>query len=308
MTLELSGGGLEINNWLKVVDNKIIGLIWDIDVPKRYQYTLTAVDSGGLKANHDLEINVIDPTSKPTNLFTLTIDSVFSKFTNDFDQQVDLYAKLRLAFDDAVVRFNSVREGSVVVEFSAQQEVANALNRGVCAQVEELRDRVFTQSGMISSEFTAHLEPHRITKLSFIALAPCEDSVDPIEVEIEIPKTDKNKGEYTFNILFVIIPVSIIGALLIIVVIVIVVVCVKRRHQKSMYVNKSNGTYIEKGVPVVFEEEMKDRKDAHLREPLMEESSTPQPPAYPRNAETAPLNGKTDPNHQLPTPPMSEHE
>lgn len=315
MTLELSGGGLELSSdtWLRVEGgNKVVGLIWDVDVPKKYQYTLTATDSGGLQSNYDIEISVTRSISEPTNHFTLIVKSVFSEFANNLGMQLDLYRKLETAFGgDSVVRFDSVSKGSVVVGFSVRSQ-QTPKSENICKKVEDFRDQAFSPTEAVTTEFLARLMPFSVSKLSFTPLEPCEGIVNSMEAEIKTPVTNKNQESNSVNVLYFVIPI--ICGVVLLVVIVVIIVCVKRRRQqKSMTLSQNNGTYIEKGVPVVFEEEMKDgiKKEPHEREPLMDESMKPDPPAYPQNgkSESIPLNAKTGADkYQPPTPPNSQHE
>lgn len=315
MTLELTGGGVGLNSdkWLRVEANKIIGLIWDVDVPKKYQYTLIATDSGGLFVEYDIELTITTSVSNSTNQFNLTIKSVFIEFANDLDLQLDLYRKLQSVFGEGtVVRFSAVKQGSVIIEFSVRGQQTPKSDE-VCGQVERFRDRVFSPPDTISNQLLESLNPFTVRKLTFAARKPCDDVVESMEGAIETPITDENRTSKPFNILYLVIPI--VGALLLIVMIVIIVVCVKqRRKQKSLDVSQSNGTYIEKGVPVVFEEEMKDgvKREPHEREPLVDDDDMkPNPPAYPQNgkSENIPLNPKSGAGtYQPPTPPVSEYD
>lgn len=299
-------------SWVKFdkVTKTIRGLPWDIEPPKNYQYTLKCTDSMGATAEHDIEVRIISQSSysEPNNMFGLVVDEKYSLFANDLQKQLGLYDKLSMAFKTAgepKLVIQGISKGSVVVNCTLQNTDES------CDRVQEYSDLVFDGRHQLKNSFIKQISPYVIKELSFEPLAPCEYITGGTGRITPAPVVLKD-----FNILYIIVPIVIVVVILAIVI--IVVCCIKRRKKKSHNISKSNGNgmYIEKGVPCVFEEEMKDIKsEPNESDPFIEQNSnTPKPPAYPQNGtkshESTPLKSAEN-NHTdgyPPTPPISEHD
>lgn len=317
--VDLRGMSLDLDiteaSWIRLNEEKqmLEGLLWDVDPPKTYQYTLTAIDANGGRSSssYDLELSVRVPLGKATHMFTVSVDEKFSDFANTLSKQLMMYERLSKVFNGSVITFESVKPGSVLVGYSVENNDVISGRPNTCRAVKRLTRAVFDSDDKVSDRFLSSMKPYKVKAVTFIPLGDCKDSLSGMEVVILNPGTGEGREDEEMNILFIILPI--VAVVVIIIIIIIIIVCIRRRRQRSMEVSK-NGTYIEKGVPVRFEEEMKDmdKKESLETQPLMEESAKPQPPAYPQNGkETTPLNGggeSTAETYQPPTPPVSEHD
>lgn len=297
-------------SWIRLNKDKqaLEGLLWDVKPPKSYQYTITATDSGGCSGSYDIELVVQVPLEKPTHTFTVTVDENYSNFANKLSLQLNMYDRLSKAFSGSILKFESVGQGSVVIGYSIKNDKISGGGVGSCNEVKRLTQNVFTSEGKASAKFLSNLQPYKVERVTFVPLGECEGILTGMEADIQEPGTGEGREDDGVNIIVIIIPIVVI--IVIVIIIIVIVVCVRRRRERSMEVGK-NGEYIEKGVPVRFDEEMKDTdgKNAAEMQPLMDESPKPQPPAYPQNGkETTPLNSDSAAEaYQPPTPPMSEH-
>lgn len=308
MNLTLFGSGIELpsSSWIQL-DNEtrtIKGLTWDSETNKAYQYTLIATDSAGETADLDLTLQVNQPYYKPTHRITVVVDGVFSKFANNLTEQINMYEKLAEAFaDQGEITFLDVTEGSVAVSFDVQFD--NAMRDNMTCKSERELTKTLFDKGEVSKMFQHSISPYEVKKVSFVPLGDCEDKLEPMEAEIlkseKSPDTEEKDSNFIYIVIGIVVVVVIFFA------IILIIFCLKRRKQKS-----KPRTYIEKGIPVVFDEERKsiDSQEPQDSDPLMEENRKPKPPAYPQNGkESIPLTKAGAGNsYQPPTPPVSEHE
>jgi len=305
LDIELKG-----ESWVKFdkVTKTIRGLPWDIEPPKTYQYTLKCTDSMGKTAEHDIELQITSPPftySEPTNEMGLVIDEKYSLFANSISKQLAVVDGLNEAFSGVgapVLSILDIKPGSVVINFTLHDRN----NAEDCDIVQRYGDEV------ANGNFMMRLESYNVKELSFTPQGSCSH----LESAVYTPRKGPGKiiNGHGFKLMYIIIPVAIVCVLVIIVI--VVVCCIKCRKKKSHDVSKSNGhgKYIETGVPVVFEEEMKDIKTEPTEsEPLMEENcNTPKPPAYPHNGTSSPeavpfnTNNHNNTGGYPPTPPVSE--
>ena len=306
LDIELKG-----ESWVKFdkVTKTIRGLPWDVEPPKTYQYTLKCTDSMGMTAEHDIELQIIAPPfrySEPTHEMDLTIDEKYSLFANSLSKQLAVVDGLSAAFSGVgapVLNIIDIKPGSVIITFTLHDRN----DAEDCDIVEQYRDEV--DSGAVISQ----LQPYNVKQLSFTPQGVCSH-LEPVVYVPPKPPVKAREGDDDLDPLLIIVPVAVVVVLIVIVI--VIVCCLKRRKKKSHNISKANGhgKYIETGVPVVFEEEMKDIKtEPSESEPLMEEiANTPKPPAYPHNGTTSPEAipfKSADHNNTAgypPTPPVSE--
>ena len=320
--LELLILGVELGSetsWLYLDGNSntILGLPWGIDSSKSFQYTLVATDSMNKTASLKLDILVLQnglDYPEPTNLFTLTLEGVYSKFVNNIKDQIRLYDQLNKVFGKAgkpAIVVKSITQGSIVVSFHVYETETSPKPEVDCGKVQAHVDSVFDSEGDVKNSFTEVVSGYAVKEVSFAPKGACADALEPVKGKVRSPVTDENTDKDDSTPYAIIIGVVI--AVIVLIIIIVVVVVLRRRKRANHDTSKANGTYIETGVPVVFDEDIKtmDQAEPAATDPLLE-GATPQPPAYPQNgnAEASPLNpAKTDePEQRYPTPPVSEHD
>lgn len=308
MTLQLSIDGLpdQEPGWISLDKHTMKGLIWDSESADSLQYMLTATDSLGGTAEHEIAFEIITPYGDSSHSFTVTMDINYSKFAND-NSMIKFYEKLAMSFPDSIVTIRSVKPGSVKVQWSNRPSQARESD-DECPEkeVKSYTGSVFTD-GAVDDKFLSNMQPYKVTEVSFTPEGSCLGVLDPISVKVSDATSGESKTSGV-SLLTIIIPVVI--AAIVIIIVIIVIICCIRHKRKSKEVSKNNGNYIETGVPVVFDEEMRDTESRDRPEavPLMSGTeSKPNPPEYPQNGkETTRLTSDAD--YQPPTPPVSEPE
>lgn len=304
----LADGLVDSSSWITLNSKtrQIKALTWE-KPESPPQFSLEVTNSMGKTVEQPIEIQVVDNSeSKPaTNLFSLTLDGDYSKFSKDQDAQISLYNNLLKAFPAGTkVVIRSVKSGSIVVEYSLENENAYSSPDECPADiVRSYTDSTFDNEGNIKDSFADSLGDYNLQKAEFTPQGACEGEFEPLSAAAK--NTGKKEEKENGGNMTVIIIVIIVVLVLIIVVVIIVVCVIKKRRSQKAHVNGKNGSYIEKGVPVVMEEEMKDVSKAETT-PLVsgdsaEVSYKPTPPAYPGD-------NKSDDKYHPPTPPTSEPE
>lgn len=317
MSLELliQGIGVKENSWVNLQkDTKTLrGLPWGPDSMRTLQYTLKATDTANNIAEYDVEIRVQESSLNPTNLFTVTIDEVFSKFANDLPSQIRLYDTLYRIYNensDSSIHIQGVTEGSTVISYSVINVRSQPQGKVDCDTVQAYIDTAFN-GDHIKATFAYSFLPFKLKEVSFVPDGACEGQLEPKKGVVRYPVPITDPELEPIQLYIIIVPIVIVVVIAVIVIIVVVVM--RRRRRADREVTKANGTYIEKGVPVVFEEDMAtiDRKGPAVTDPLLG-PTTPHPPAYPQNGnpETIPLKprGADSTEQRYPTPPLSEHD
>lgn len=278
----------------------------------KYQFSLEATNSEGLSAEEPLDVTVIDNSeSTPShNLFTITLDENYSHFEGNIKKQVELYNRLSKAFPQGTtVSIKGIESGSVVVSYSLDDKAAYT-TADKCPKdlVQSYTETQFDENGDIKESFIRSLGSYELKKAEFVPLGACEGEFEPISAELVADKDEsKDEKEDGGNMTVIIIVIIVVLVLVILLVVVVVCVIKKRKANRAAKSNGKNGSYIEKGVPVVMESEMKDINDKHETEPLVSANDSadvsykPTPPAYPGD-------DKSDDKYQPPTPPTSEPE
>ena len=310
MKIRLLSGGIEdTSSWITVnnQNRQLQALTWKTPQSPA-QFSLEVTNSKGKSTEEAIEIQVVDNSeSKPaTNLFSLTLKGDYSEFEKDTKAQVRLYNNLQKAFPDGTkVSIRSVKAGSIVVSYSLDNDAAySSDNPDACPTdlVQGYTSSTFNENGEIKDDFAESLG-YEVEKVEFTPQGSCEDEMEPISAAAQKKspsKDDKEGGNMTIIIIVIVV------VLVLVIIIVIVIVCViKKRKTQKANVSRTNGSYIEKGVPVVMDEEM---KDVSAAKPLLTNQDSadvaykPTPPAYPGDDKT------DDKQYQPPTPPTSEPE
>ena len=117
-----------------------------------------------------------------------------------------------------------------------------------------------------------------------VDMAAIWDAIEP-EVDEVAPSADEarpaDKPEDDELFMATVLPVLVIAALLIIAVLIACLLYRKRRQSKLA---DDAHTFVGKGVPVIFADELDDKKDADASQPLIDDVNNrkPPPPEYPR--------------------------
>lgn len=275
----------------------------------KHEYFLHATDKGGLSAVDAFEIHVHrrPQGDKAPARFKATLAGDAAPVVSDVHRKIALVRKLAFAFGDrncSSVTLQNITQGSIVVEWTN-----NTLPLEPCPkeQVAGLSRRIAEDDGKPRAAFSNALEPDfkalsvavrgsgSCRHLQFIPVAP------PRRVPSEAPTTvvpdrDPEKSSEDDVYLHTVIPAVVVAAILLIAGI-IAMICY-RKKRKGKLTLEDQATFIKKGVPIIFADELDDSKpppSSSMPLILQEEKAPLPPPEYPNQSvpETTPLNQDT---------------
>ena len=245
------------------------------------------MDSGGLKAFDSIEVEVV-PRPNDTDFtveFGVTLDNDFGSFSVDPLQKQRLIEKLAELLgggDTGALLVHSIQPGSVL--FSWYNE---SLPRHRCpdAEIGALRSVLLDDSARVrpaavqalGPEFrlsAAHVTPRG---LCLAQSTPTASAPPTVAVRPRDESAPESKGD-EYLVTFII-PAVVIAAMLIIAGLIACVLYRARRRGKMTMTD--NGTYVSRGIPVIFSDELEDRLEKNPMTPvILTTERPPEPPTY----------------------------
>eukprot|EP00061_Rhincodon_typus_P016724 g45086.t1 len=284
------------NSWVKFngTSQLLYGLP-DSGHEGKHEYFMHAADKGGLTAVDAFEVHV---HSRPHNgkssaKFAARFHGDHKKVANDVNKKIQLIKKLAYAFGDrnsSTVTLHSISKGSIVVEWTN-----NTLPLQPCPeeQIQSLSRHIADSDGKPSQVFTATMEPEfspinvsvsgtgSCKNIQFVPAVPFSEP--PIQPTVlvavgEGPSRTSNDDVY----LHTVIPAVVVAAILLIAGI-IAMICYRKKRKGKLTI-EDQATFIKKGVPIIFADELDDSKpppSSSVPLILQEEKPPLPPPEYP---------------------------
>ncbi|XP_061076091.1 dystroglycan [Conger conger] len=268
-----------------------------------HEYFMQATDKGGLSDTDAFEVRVNRwPTNhKPPVLFSVRFQGEPRTVTNDIHKKIQLVKDLALSLGDrnsSTVTLRNITKGSIVVTWTN-----NSLQQDPCPreQIQAMSDKISGPDGRPSKEFTEYMEPNfKPINISITGTGSCSRYVfvPPAEIDEEAPPavtpalgTGRQSSDDVY--LHTVIPAVVVAAILLIAGI-IAMICYRKKRKGKLTI-EDQATFIKKGVPIIFADELDDSKpppSSSMPLILQEEKPPLPPPEYPNMAspETTPLN------------------
>uniref|UniRef100_A0A8D0V2X4 Dystroglycan 1 n=1 Tax=Sus scrofa TaxID=9823 RepID=A0A8D0V2X4_PIG len=275
----------------------------------KHEYFMHATDKGGLSAVDAFEIHVHrrPQGDRAPARFTAKFVGDPAPVVNDIHKKIALVKKLAFAFGDrncSTITLQNITRGSIVVEWTN-----NTLPLEPCPkeQITGLSRRIAEDDGKPRAAFSNALEPDfkamsiavtgsgSCRHLQFVPVAPPK-RVPSEAPPTEVPDRDPEKSSEDDVYLHTVIPAVVVAAILLIAGI-IAMICY-RKKRKGKLTLEDQATFIKKGVPIIFADELDDSKpppSSSMPLILQEEKAPLPPPEYPNQSvpETTPLNQDT---------------
>uniref|UniRef100_A0A8C6UKM1 Dystroglycan 1 n=1 Tax=Neogobius melanostomus TaxID=47308 RepID=A0A8C6UKM1_9GOBI len=275
----------------------------DVQHVGKHEYFMQATDKGGLNAIDAFEVRV---NRWPTNdkspvIFTARFDGEPHSITNDIHKKIQLVKKLAQALGDrnsSTVSIRNISKGSIVVEWTN-----TSLPQHPCPkeQLIAMSRTLASADGRPSQTFRYAME-HEFRPLGVTVKgrASCKtySFIPPGEIDIPEPPavtpalgTGRQSTDDVY--LHTVIPAVVVAAILLIAGI-IAMICYRKKRKGKLTI-EDQATFIKKGVPIIFADELDDSKpppSSSMPLILQEEKPPLPPPEYPNMAtpETTPLN------------------
>nr|XP_046241178.1 dystroglycan [Scatophagus argus]XP_046241180.1 dystroglycan [Scatophagus argus] len=275
----------------------------DVQHVGKHEYFMQATDKGGLNAIDAFEVRVNrwPANDKTPVIFTARFDGEPRSVANDIHKKILLVKKLAYALGDrnsSTVSLRNITKGSIVVEWTN-----TSLPQHPCPkeQLTAMSRTLASADGKPSQTFRYSMEPEfRPLDVKVKGRASCRtySFIPPEEIEIlEPPAVTPALGagrQSTDDVyLHTVIPAVVVAAILLIAGI-IAMICYRKKRKGKLTI-EDQATFIKKGVPIIFADELDDSKpppSSSMPLILQEEKPPLPPPEYPNMAtpETTPLN------------------
>ncbi|KAI7791428.1 Dag1 protein, partial [Triplophysa rosa] len=269
----------------------------------KHEYFMQATDKGGLYAIDAFEVRVNrwGNNVKPPVLFTAVFDGDARTVTNDIHKKIHLVKKLAQSFGDrnsSTVTLKNILKGSIIVEWTN-----NSLQQNPCPkdQIQLLSRRISDNEGRPSPHFRYVMEPDfKASNITVRGIGSCRNYMfvpmgeipDPTQSPVT-PAVGAGRQSTDDVYLHTVIPAVVVAAILLIAGI-IAMICYRKKRKGKLTI-EDQATFIKKGVPIIFADELDDSKpppSSSMPLILQEEKPPLPPPEYPNMAspETTPLN------------------
>lgn len=275
----------------------------DIQQVGKHEYFMQATDKGGLNAIDAFEVRVNrwPINDKTPVIFTARFEGEPRSITNDIHKKILLVKKLAYALGDrnsSTVSLRNISKGSIVVEWTN-----TSLPQHPCPkeQLAGMSRMLANSDGKPSQTFRYSMEPEfRPLNVMAKGRASCRtySFIPPGEIDIPEPPavtpalgTGRQSTDDVY--LHTVIPAVVVAAILLIAGI-IAMICYRKKRKGKLTI-EDQATFIKKGVPIIFADELDDSKpppSSSMPLILQEEKPPLPPPEYPNMAtpETTPLN------------------
>uniref|UniRef100_A0A8C8S8V8 Dystroglycan 1 n=1 Tax=Pelusios castaneus TaxID=367368 RepID=A0A8C8S8V8_9SAUR len=275
----------------------------------KHEYFMYATDKGGLSAVDAFEIHVHKQPhgEKSPVKFKARFKGDHNAVANDINKKIRLVKKLAFALGDrnsSTITIQNITKGSVVVEWTN-----NSLPLEPCPKelIRALSKKISDETGNPSSAFANTLEPEFTPiNISVVGSGSCKQTqfipvVRDGRVISEATPTlmtgkELEKSSEDDVYLHTVIPAVVVAAILLIAGI-IAMICYRKKRKGKLTI-EDQATFIKKGVPIIFADELDDSKpppSSSMPLILQEEKAPLPPPEYPNQnmPETTPLNQDT---------------
>ncbi|KAM9750965.1 dystroglycan 1-like isoform 1-T4 [Menidia menidia] len=283
-------------SWIQF--NSTIQLLYGFPEDKHeggHEYFMLATDKGGksIMDAFEVRVNRWSNNDKPSVVFAARFHGDPKSLSNDVHKKILLAKKLAYAFGDrnsSSVTLRSITKGSIVVEWTN-----SSLQQNPCPkdQITILSNKIADPQGTPKLAFIKAMEPefkpinisvrgtNKCQRYTFIP--PGEIPVPVLPTVIPSPGTGQRSSDDVY--LHTVIPAVVVAALLLIAGI-IAMVCYRKKRKGKMTIEEQ-ATFIKKGVPIIFADELDDSKSppsSSIPLILQEEKPPLPPPEYPNMA------------------------
>lgn len=275
----------------------------DVQHAGKHEYFMQATDKGGLNAIDAFEVRVNrwPANDKTPVVFTARFEGEPRSLMNDVHKKIFLVKRIANALGDrnsSTVSLRNITKGSIVVEWTN-----NSLPQHPCPkeQITAMSKTLANSQGMPTESFRFFMAPEfRPLEVKAKGRAACRmySFIPPAEIDIIEPQpvtpalgTGRQSTDDVY--LHTVIPAVVVAAILLIAGI-IAMICYRKKRKGKLTI-EDQATFIKKGVPIIFADELDDSKpppSSSMPLILQEEKPPLPPPEYPNMAtpETTPLN------------------
>lgn len=250
----------------------------------RSEYQLVCEDRGGLTANDGLVV-VVNPSPKINyNVeFSITLEIPYEMFINNANHKRKFVEKLQEIFKDREttnIHINSIIEGSTIVNWNNKSlptdrcpnSEIKRLRRILINDDESLPDRIYN---IFDNEL-------QVKSISLTPIGICQGETTIIHTPNNNYPDESAPAESSDEYLITFVVPAVIIASMLILAGVVACVLYRRRRSGKMNVEDERQSFRNKGIPVIFQDEIDEKPESGTKAPviLKEEKPPLAPPEY----------------------------
>ncbi|KAK9745888.1 Alpha-Dystroglycan N-terminal domain 2 [Popillia japonica] len=285
----------------------------DVD---RVEYHLVCKDSGGLPASDSLVVQVIQPPRRNFNVeFIMSLEVSHSTFSKSAAMQRKFVEKLMELFEDkntSNIRIKSISEGPS--ERNVRPTVVSWFNTSlrvdICPrdEIKKLESVMVHSDRTLATRVQYFMDPEfPVSSIQLEHMGACKSrSVPPpqppsIDISTDESSPESSHDEYLVTF---IVPAVIIAAMLFLAGIFACILYRRRRTGKMNVEEDGRATYGNKGIPVIFQEELEEKPESGTKTPVILKDEKP-PLAPPEYSKSGSLKLTDDSEPYQPPPPVT---
>ncbi|XP_057651670.1 uncharacterized protein LOC130891122 [Diorhabda carinulata] len=279
----------------------------------RSEYQLVCVDSGGLPATDSLEVVVYPPLKKPYNVeFSMNITEIpYEIFINSASLQKKFVEKLTKLFEETSANnfyflpFKRSYDSTIVTWFNKTLPV----NRCPQEEIKRLESVLHNMNDRsIAHKVHSIMEPEfRVSTIKVHLTGNCKQRVreqEPkSEISIPVEETTLPPSSDDYLITFIV-PAVIVFIMLFLAAVAAIVLYRRRRMGKMNVEEDGRQTYGNKGIPVIFQEELEEKPEPGTKAPVILKDEKP-PLAPPEYSKSGSVKLTDDSEPYQPPPPFT---
>ncbi|KAF5280285.1 hypothetical protein FQR65_LT03094 [Abscondita terminalis] len=291
---------LPSDHWLQFdsKNKEFYGVPSDTDI-RRVQYQLVCEDTGGLTASDTLIVEIHSPPKLKYNVeFSMTVEVDLDAFIQNPSMKRKFIEKLQTLFNDDNldnVHLGSFTRGSSLTKPSTIITWYNrTLTKDECpwSELRKLESILITNERMISNHvykamgddfvvIAFSLQHLGVCKIITTPTTPTTTTRPPPEIVVSMEEETIQESNDDYLVTFIV-PAVIISAMLLLAAIAACVLYRRRRSGKMNIEEDGRQSYGNKGIPVIFQEELDEKPEPGTKTPVILKDEKPPlaPPEY----------------------------
>ncbi|XP_076348000.1 uncharacterized protein LOC143245522 [Tachypleus tridentatus] len=274
--LTLDHEELPISSWIQFDSDfqKLFGLPLKENIGI-HEFQILAVDKEGKTVSDAFVVSVSSQSAIHASVeFSMHIDTNFEQFNKNIEMKILVAQKLASAFGDPDTKYisvSSIINGSVIYTWTN-----STLPSFPCPKdtVHKLFNLMFENNETISERIIKAMEPEfRIIQVEVHPLGACVNVIYPASAAVT-PKPPVEEQASKDDIYITAVIPATITAIILIIAIMIVCFLYCRRHRGKIKM-QDNSSYMNKGIPIIFADELDEKPDPTRSPSLTKEEKPP---------------------------------
>uniref|UniRef100_A0A6P7FWH0 Dystroglycan 1 n=1 Tax=Diabrotica virgifera virgifera TaxID=50390 RepID=A0A6P7FWH0_DIAVI len=301
------------DNWLQF-DNKNREFFGIPRKSGRSEYQLVCVDSGGLPATDSLEVVVYPPVKKNFNVeFSMNITEIPHEiFINTASLQKKFVEKLMILFEESTTKnfyflpFKRSYDSTIVTWFNKSLPLNRCPHEEI-KRVESIVHQMIDKHNMIAHRVHSVMEPEfKVSTIKVYPTGNCKQRVvqeAKPEVSVPIEESTPQSSSDDYLVTFIV-PAVIVFVMLFLATLAAIVLYRRRRMGKMNVEEDGRQSYGNKGIPVIFQEELEEKPEPGTKAPVILKDEKP-PLAPPEYSKSGSVKLADDSEPYQPPPPFT---